>query len=145
MEFRRLGSSGFKVPALSFGTGTFGGKGMLKAWGASDVKEARRLIDICLEAGLNMFDSADVYSSGEAEAVLGGAIKGLSREDLIISTKATFRSGARDEKQLKDNLGAVGWSLDSEQVARLEAASAVTPAYPYWHQTEFVERNPKPV
>ena len=77
MEFRRLGSSGFKVPALSLGTGTFGGKGMLKAWGASDVKEARRLIDICLEAGLNMFDSADVYSSGEAEAVLGGAIKGL--------------------------------------------------------------------
>ena len=76
MEFRRLGSSGFKVPALSLGTGTFGGKGMLKAWGASDVKEARRLIDICLEAGLNMFDSADVYSSGEAEAVLGGAIKG---------------------------------------------------------------------
>ena len=341
MEFRRLGSSGFKVPALSLGTGTFGGKGMLKAWGASDVKEARRLIDICLEAGLNMFDSADVYSSGEAEAVLGGAIKGLSREDLIISTKATFRSGARandvgssryhltqavegalkrlgtdyidlfqlhafdaqttveevlstlddfvragkiryigcsnfsgwhlmkslaasdrygwsryvahqayysligrdyewelmplaldqgvgavvwsplgwgrltgrirrgqplpkvsrlhetaangppvdderlyrvvdaldavagevgktipqvalnwllqrptvstviigarDEKQLKDNLGAVGWRLDSEQVARLEAASAVTPAYPYWHQTEFVERNPKPV
>ena len=95
MEFRRLGSSGFKVPALSLGTGTFGGKGMLKAWGASDVKEARRLIDICLEAGLNMFDSADVYSSGEAEGVLGGAIKGLSREDLIISTKATFRSGAR--------------------------------------------------
>ena len=76
MEFRRLGSSGFKVPALSLGTGTFGGKGMLKAWGASDVKEARRLIDICLEAGLNMFDSADVYSSGEAEEVLGGAIKG---------------------------------------------------------------------
>src|SRR5271168_503610 len=95
MEFRRLGSSGFKVPALSLGTGTFGGKGMLKAWGASDVKEARRLIDICLEAGLNMFDSADVYSSGEAEGVLGGAIKGLSRVDLIISTKATFRSGAR--------------------------------------------------
>src|SRR5277367_4667064 len=95
MEFRRLGSSGFKVPVLSLGTGTFGGKGMLKAWGASDVKEARRLIDICLEAGLNMFDSADVYSSGEAEGVLGGAIKGLSREDLIISTKATFRSGAR--------------------------------------------------
>jgi aryl-alcohol dehydrogenase-like predicted oxidoreductase len=67
MEFRRLGSSGFKVPVLSLGTGTFGGKGMLKAWGASDVKEARRLIDICLEAGLNMFDSADVYSSGAAE------------------------------------------------------------------------------
>ena len=341
MEFRRLGSSGFKVPALSLGTGTFGGKGMLKAWGGSDVKEARRLIDICLEAGLNMFDSADVYSSGAAEEVLGGAIKGLARDDLIISTKATFRAGtrandvgssryhltqavegslkrlgidhidlfqlhafdamtpveevlatlddfvragkiryigcsnfsgwhlmkslaasdrhgwaryvahqayyslvgrdyewelmplaldqgvgavvwsplgwgrltgkirrgqplpkvsrlhetaangppvddellynvvdaleavagevgksvpqvalnwllqrpsvstviigARDEKQLKDNLGAVGWSLTPAQVARLDAASAVTPAYPYWHQTQFVERNPKPV
>jgi aryl-alcohol dehydrogenase-like predicted oxidoreductase len=95
MEYRRLGSSGFKVPVLSLGTGTFGGKGMLKSWGGSDVKEARGLIDICLEAGLNMFDSANVYSSGAAEEVLGGAIKGLSREDLIISTKATFRSGAR--------------------------------------------------
>jgi aryl-alcohol dehydrogenase-like predicted oxidoreductase len=341
MEFRRLGSSGFKVPALSFGTGTFGGGGWLKEWGAADVKEARRLIEICLEAGLNMFDSADVYSSGAAEEVLGGAIKGLARDDLLISTKATFRAGegandvgssryhltqavegslkrlgtdhidlfqlhafdamtpveetlstlddfvragkiryigcsnfsgwhlmkslaaserygwlryvahqayysligrdyewelmplaldqgvgtvvwsplgwgrltgkirrgqplpkvsrlhetaaygppvedaylfkvvdaleavaaevdktvpqvalnwllqrpsvatviigARDQKQLKDNLGAVGWNLSAEQVARLDAASAVTPAYPYWHQTGFGERNPKPV
>jgi aryl-alcohol dehydrogenase-like predicted oxidoreductase len=341
MEFRRLGLSGFNVPVLSLGTGTFGGEGMLKAWGGSDAKEARRLIDICLEAGLNMFDSADVYSSGAAEEVLGGAIKGLAREDLIISTKATFRSGARpndvgssryhltqaiegslkrlgtdyidlfqlhafdaktpveevlstlddfvrvgkiryigcsnfsgwhlmkslaasdrygwsryvahqayysligrdyewelmplaldqgvgavvwsplgwgrltgkirrghplpkvsrlhetaangppvddeylykvvdaleavagetgksvpqvalnwllqrpsvstviigarDETQLRDNLGAVGWNLTAEQVAKLDAASAVTPAYPYWHQTQFGERNPKPV
>ena len=60
-------------------------------------------------------------------------------------TVSTVIIGARDEKQLKDNLGAVGWSLDSEQVARLDAASAVTPAYPYWHQTQFAERNPKPV
>jgi aryl-alcohol dehydrogenase-like predicted oxidoreductase len=341
MEFRRLGLSGFNVPVLSLGTGTFGGEGMLKAWGGSDAKEARRLIDICLEAGLNMFDSADVYSSGAAEEVLGGAIKGINREDLIISTKATFRSGARpndvgssryhltqavegslkrlgtdyidlfqlhafdaktpveevlstlddfvrvgkiryigcsnfsgwhlmkslaasdrygwsryvahqayysligrgyewelmplaldqgvgavvwsplgwgrltgkirrghplpkvsrlhetaangppvddeylykvvnaleavagetgksvpqvalnwllqrpsvstviigarDETQLRDNLGAVGWNLTAEQVAKLDAASAVTPAYPYWHQTQFGERNPKPV
>jgi aryl-alcohol dehydrogenase-like predicted oxidoreductase len=341
MEFRRLGLSGFNVPVLSLGTGTFGGKGMLKAWGGSDAKEARLLIDICLEAGLNMFDSADVYSSGAAEEVLGGAIKGINREDLIISTKATFRSGARpndvgssryhltqavegslkrlgtdyidlfqlhgfdaktpveevlstlddfvragkiryigcsnfsgwhlmkslaasdrygwsryvahqayysligrdyewelmplaldqgvgavvwsplgwgrltgkirrghplpkvsrlhetaangppvddeylyrvvdaleavagetgksvpqvalnwllqrpsvatviigarDETQLRDNLGAVGWNLTAEQVAKLDAASAVTPAYPYWHQTQFGERNPKPV
>jgi aryl-alcohol dehydrogenase-like predicted oxidoreductase len=97
MEFRRLGSSGFKVPALSLGTGTFGGKGMLKAWGGSDVKEARRLIDICLEAGLNMFDSADIYSAGLAEEVLGKAIAGR-RDQVIVSTKATFRlgSGAND-------------------------------------------------
>jgi aryl-alcohol dehydrogenase-like predicted oxidoreductase len=341
MEFRRLGLSGFNVPVLSLGTGTFGGKGMLKAWGGSDAKEARLLIDICLEAGLNMFDSADVYSSGAAEEVLGGAIKGINREDLIVSTKATFRSGARpndvgssryhltqavegslkrlgtdyidlfqlhgfdaktpveevlstlddfvragkiryigcsnfsgwhlmkslaasdrygwsryvahqayysligrdyewelmplaldqgvgavvwsplgwgrltgkirrghplpkvsrlhetaangppvddeylyrvvdaleavagetgksvpqvalnwllqrpsvstviigarDETQLRDNLGTVGWNLTAEQVAKLDAASAVTPAYPYWHQTQFGERNPKPV
>ena len=97
MEFRRLGSSGFTVPALSLGTGTFGGKGMLKAWGDTEVSDARRLIDVCLEAGLNMFDSADVYSSGAAEEVLGAAIKGPAATELIISTKATFRAGARAE------------------------------------------------
>ena len=94
MDHRQLGRSGFKVPALSLGTGTFGGQGdFFKAWGATDVAEASRLIDICLDAGLNMFDSADIYSSGHAEAVLGGAIKGRARDKLIISTKATFRSG----------------------------------------------------
>lgn len=65
MEYRRLGSSGLKVPALSFGAGTFGGKGPLfSAWGSTDTEEARRLIDICLEAGVNLFDTADVYSDG---------------------------------------------------------------------------------
>jgi aryl-alcohol dehydrogenase-like predicted oxidoreductase len=93
MEFRQLGRSGFKVPALSFGTGTFGGSGeFFKAWGSSDVKEATRLVDICLEAGLNMFDSADVYSGGAAEEILGAAIKGR-RDQVIISTKATFTAG----------------------------------------------------
>ena len=93
MEYRQLGHSGFKVPVLSFGTGTFGGKGELfAAWGSSDVKEATRLIDICLDAGLNLFDSADIYSAGAAEEVLGAAIKGR-RNQLLISTKATFRSG----------------------------------------------------
>ena len=93
MEYRRLGGSGFKVPALSFGTGTFGGKGeFFAAWGSTDVAEATRLIDICLEAGLTMFDSADIYSGGAAEEVLGAAIKGR-RNKVLISTKATFRSG----------------------------------------------------
>ena len=93
MEYRRLGGSGFMVPALSFGTGTFGGKGeFFAAWGSTDVAEATRLIDICLEAGLTMFDSADIYSGGAAEEVLGAAIKGR-RNDVLISTKATFRSG----------------------------------------------------
>ncbi|HEY0283237.1 MAG TPA: aldo/keto reductase [Rhizomicrobium sp.] len=341
MEYRQLGRSGFKVPALTLGTATFGGKGELfKAWGDTDVKGAARLVDICLDAGLTMFDSADVYSSGEAEEVLGAAIKGR-RDKVLISTKATFRLGdgpndagssrfhlrqavegslkrlgtdhidlfqlhgfdaltpveevlatldgfvregkilylgvsnfsgwhlmkslaaadrygfsryvahqiyysligrdyewelmplgldqgvgavvwsplgwgrltgkirrgqplpkvsrlhetakygpqvseehlyrvvdaldevaketgktipqialnwllqrptvstvvigARTEEQLRDNLGAVGWSLTKEQVAKLDAASAVTPAYPYWHQSDFPERNPPPL
>ncbi|WP_243041205.1 aldo/keto reductase [Dyella sedimenti] len=93
MEYRQLGASGFKVPVLSFGTGTFGGKGELfAAWGNTGVAEAKRLVDICLEAGLTLFDSADIYSGGEAEAVLGEAIKGR-RDRVLISTKATFRSG----------------------------------------------------
>jgi aryl-alcohol dehydrogenase-like predicted oxidoreductase len=93
MEYRKLGGSGLMVPELSFGTGTFGGGGELfKAWGATDVAEATRLVDVCLEAGLNMFDSADIYSFGAAEEILGQAIRG-KRDRLLISTKATFRSG----------------------------------------------------
>jgi aryl-alcohol dehydrogenase-like predicted oxidoreductase len=91
MEYRRLGASGFKVPVLSYGAGTFGGKGPLfSAWGNTDTAEAKRLIDICLDAGLTMFDTADVYSSGESEKILGEAIKGR-RDKVLISTKATFR------------------------------------------------------
>ncbi len=94
MDYRRLGASGFRVPVLSFGTGTFGGKGeFFQAWGSTDVDEARRLVDICLDAGLTMFDSADIYSAGAAEEILGQAIKGKPRDGIIISTKATFRSG----------------------------------------------------
>jgi aryl-alcohol dehydrogenase-like predicted oxidoreductase len=342
MEYRFLGASGFKVPVLSFGTGTFGGKGeFFEAWGATDVAEARRLIDICLDAGVTMFDTADIYSRGVSESVLGEALKGR-RDKAIISTKATFRFdeddannvgssrfhlkravdaalkrlqtdyidlfqlhgfdaktpaeevlstldelvragkilytgvsnfsgwhlmkslgvadrygypryvanqtyysligrdyewelmplgldqgvgavvwsplgwgrltgklrrgqslpqtsrlhktaeqgppvpdeylfrvldaideiaqetgktvpqialnwllqrptvstvliGARDEAQLRQNLGAVGWNLTTEQVAKLDAASAVRPVYPYWHQEGFSERNPSPV
>jgi aryl-alcohol dehydrogenase-like predicted oxidoreductase len=93
MEYRRLGSSGFSVPVLSFGTGTFGGRGeFFGAWGETDAKEARRLVDICLDAGLNMFDSADIYSGGAAEEILGAAIQGR-RDQVLISTKATFRFG----------------------------------------------------
>ena len=341
MEFRKLGGSGFKVPVLSFGTATFGGRGdFFKSWGGSDVKESTRLVDICLEAGINMFDTADIYSSGLAEEVLGQTIKGR-RDQVIISTKGTFRMadgpndvgssrhhltraieaslrrlgtdyidlyqlhgfdaltpveevlqtlegfvragkirylgvsnfsgwhlmkslsvsekyglsryvahqayysligreyewelmplgldqgvgavvwsplgwgrltgkirrgqplpaksrlhataeygpqvadeylyrvvdalddvaaetgksvpqvalnwllqrptvasviiGARDEAQLRDNLGGTGWNLTTAQVARLDAASATTPIYPYWHQWQFKERNPTPV
>jgi aryl-alcohol dehydrogenase-like predicted oxidoreductase len=95
MDYRQLGRSGFTVPVLSFGTGTFGGgTEFFKAWGSTDANGATRLVDICLDAGISMFDSADVYSMGLAEEVLGAAIKGR-RNKVIISTKATFRFSDR--------------------------------------------------
>ncbi|MEV0990334.1 aldo/keto reductase [Streptomyces sp. NPDC049949] len=88
MEYRRLGASGLQVPALSFGAGTFGGRGPLfGAWGNTGVAEARRLVDICIDAGVTMFDTADVYSEGASEEVLGAALKGR-RDQVLISTKA---------------------------------------------------------
>ncbi len=93
MEYRLLGGSGLKVPALSFGTGTFGGGNeFFKAWGSTDVEEATRLVDICLEAGVNLFDTADIYSYGRSEEVLGEALAGR-RDKALISTKTTFRFG----------------------------------------------------
>lgn len=93
MEFRQLGHSGLQVPVLSFGTGTFGGANdFFKAWGSSDVAEATRLVDICLDAGVNLFDTADVYSDGVSEEILGRAIAG-KRSRVLISTKATFPMG----------------------------------------------------
>ena len=93
MEHRRLGKSGLCVPALSFGTATFGGgNDFFKAWGATDASGAARLIDVCLDHGVSLFDSADVYSDGLAEEILGVAIKG-KRNRLLISTKATFPAG----------------------------------------------------
>lgn len=93
MEYRQLGGSGLRVPVLSFGAGTFGGSGPLfGAWGSSDVAEARRLVDICLEAGVNLFDTADVYSDGASERVLGQAIKGR-RDQVLISTKTGLPTG----------------------------------------------------
>jgi len=94
MEYRRLGASGFNVPVLSFGAGTFGGRGELfSAWGDTGVAEATRLVDICLEAGVSMFDTADIYSQGASEEILGAALEGR-RNRAIISTKTTFRTGA---------------------------------------------------
>jgi aryl-alcohol dehydrogenase-like predicted oxidoreductase len=99
MEYRSLGGSGLKVPALTFGTGTFGGTTeFFKEWGAIDVKEATRLVDICLDAGVNMFDSADIYSAGASESILGQAIKGR-RDKVLISTKGTFRMGQGPNEQ----------------------------------------------
>jgi len=92
MEHRRLGASGLHVPVLSLGTATFGELGLPTDWGPTDEAAAARMIDICLDRGVSMFDTADVYNDGRAEAVLGHAIKG-KRERLLISTKATFPTG----------------------------------------------------
>jgi aryl-alcohol dehydrogenase-like predicted oxidoreductase len=92
MEYRSLGRSGLMVPELCFGTGTFGGTNeFFAAWGSTDVAEATRLVDICLEAGCNFFDTADIYSNGASEEVLGKAIEGR-RDKVLVATKATFRT-----------------------------------------------------
>lgn len=135
MEYRFLGRSGFKVPVLSLGTGTFGGKGeFFKEWGNTDVKGATRLVDICLENGLTLFDTADIYSSGSAEEILGKAIKGR-RDKVLISTKATFRfaDGPNDVgssrfhllKSVEDSLKRLG--TDTIDLFQLHGFDAKTP------------------
>jgi aryl-alcohol dehydrogenase-like predicted oxidoreductase len=135
MEYRRLGASGLKVPALSFGAGTFGGKGPLFGnWGNTDAKEARRLLDICLEAGVNLFDTADVYSNGASEEVLGGAVKGR-RDAVLISTKTGLPMGdgpneagtsrRRLIKAVEDALRRLG--TDYIDLLQLHAFDASTP------------------
>ena len=95
MDYKHLGGSGLKVPVLSFGTATFGGVGdFFKAWGSTDVAEAKRLIDVCLENGVNFFDTANVYSRGRSEEVLGAALAGR-RNDVLIGTKGTFAMSDR--------------------------------------------------
>lgn len=93
MEYRSLGRSGLKVPALTLGTATFCGKNSTAAWGQVDVEDARRMVDLCMDHGVFMFDSADVYGAGASEAILGEALKG-KRDKALISTKLTFRHGA---------------------------------------------------
>ncbi|MDE3164918.1 MAG: aldo/keto reductase, partial [Acidobacteriota bacterium] len=90
MELRFLGSSGLEVSVLSFGTMTLGGEGRFAAMGNVQVEEARRLVDLCLEAGINLFDTADMYSSGRSEEVLGQALGGR-RKDIVLASKVFFR------------------------------------------------------
>lgn len=90
MEYRQLGKSGLRVPVLSFGTATFGGGNeFFKAWGSTEVDEATRLVNLCLDAGVNLFDTSNVYSHGMSEEILGTAVAG-KRDQVLISTKATF-------------------------------------------------------
>ena len=136
MEYRQLGGSGLRVPALSFGAGTFGGKGPLfSAWGQSDAAEARRLIDICLDAGVTLFDTADVYSNGASEEVLGAAIRGR-RDAVLISTKTGLPMGdgpqdwgasrSRLISSVEDALRRLG--TDHIDLLQLHALDAHTPA-----------------
>jgi aryl-alcohol dehydrogenase-like predicted oxidoreductase len=135
MDYRRLGASGLKVPALSFGAGTFGGSGPLfGAWGTTDAQEARRLVDICLDAGVTLFDTADVYSMGASETVLGAAIKGR-RDKVLISTKTALPMGdapdqsgtsrARLIRAVEDALRRLG--TDTIDLLQLHAFDAGTP------------------
>lgn len=136
MEYRQLGSSGLRVPALSFGTGTFGGKGPLfSAWGQSGAAEARRLIDISLDAGVTLFDTADVYSAGASEEILGEAIRDR-RDAVLISTKTGLPMGegpqdwgvsrARLLRAVDDALRRLG--TDYIDLLQLHAFDASTPA-----------------
>jgi aryl-alcohol dehydrogenase-like predicted oxidoreductase len=136
MDYRQLGSSGLRVPVLSFGTATFGGTGPLfGAWGRSDETEARRLVDVCLEAGVTLFDTADVYSNGASESVLGAAIKGR-RDEVLISTKTGLPMGdgpqdwgasrARLIRAVDDSLRRLG--TDHVDLLQLHAFDASTPA-----------------
>lgn len=136
MDYRQLGSSGLRVPVLSFGTGTFGGQGPLfSAWGQSDAAEARRLIDICLDAGVTLFDTADVYSGGASEEILGEAIRGR-RDAVLISTKTglPMGDGPQDWGASRARLlGAVDDALrrlgtDHIDLLQLHAFDAHTPA-----------------
>lgn len=100
MEYRFLGASGLEVPVLSFGTATFGGgNDFFKAWGSTQVEEARRLVNLCMDAGINLFDTADIYSDGMSEEILGQAIKDIQRDKLLISTKSTFTFGNAPNNQ----------------------------------------------
>lgn len=93
MEYRQLGGSGLRVPVLTFGTGTFGGgNDFFKTWGSTQAEEASHLVNLCLDAGVNLFDCADIYSDGLAEEIFGKAIRGI-RDKVLISTKATFPTG----------------------------------------------------
>ena len=94
MEYRQLGHSGLRVPVLSLGTGTFGGTTeFFKTWGSTQIAEATRMVDMCLEHGVNFFDTANVYSAGASEEILGAAL-GAKRHLSIISSKATFPMGS---------------------------------------------------
>ncbi len=151
MHYRQLGHSGLRVPALSFGAGTFGGTGPLFSnWGRTDVAEARRLVEICLEAGVTLFDSADVYSDGRSEEVLGAALEGL-RDQVLISTKTALPTGdgPQDWGTSRSRLtGAVEAALrrlatDRIDILQLHAFDSFTPVDEILHTIDVLIRSGK--
>jgi aryl-alcohol dehydrogenase-like predicted oxidoreductase len=94
MEYRLLGRSGLKVSTLTIGTMTFGGKGWAKTVGDLGVNEAKKLVDMSLDAGVNLIDTADVYSQGVSEEIVGEIIGGKRKDGVLIATKARFRPRA---------------------------------------------------
>ncbi|RDI51969.1 aldo/keto reductase [Nocardia mexicana] len=151
MEYRRLGNSGLLVPALSFGAGTFGGRGELfSAWGDTDAQQARRLVDISLEAGVTMFDTADVYSGGASEEVLGAAIEGR-RDEVLLSTKSTLPMGpgpydagsgrARLIRAVEASLRRLG--TEYIDLFQLHAFDAATPVEEVLHALDDLVRSGK--
>src|SRR5215211_8029221 len=92
MEYRQLGRSGLRVSALTLGTMTFGGGGKFANVGSTDVDGARRQVDMCLDAGVNLIDTANVYSDGASEEIVGQALDGR-RDDVLLATKARFPMG----------------------------------------------------
>ena len=93
MEYRLLGRSGLKVSTLTVGTMTFGGVGWAKTVGDLGVSEAKRLVDLCLDAGVNLIDTADVYSDGKSEEIIGEILGGKRKNGALIATKARFNMG----------------------------------------------------
>ena len=118
MEYRQLGRSGLKVPELCFGAGTLGTSGeFFEAWGSTTPEQADRIVGICMDAGLNFFDTADVYSAGGSERALGKALAAYKRRDVLISTKSTFRFGAG-----ANNVGSSRYHLIEQVEGSLRAA-----------------------
>ena len=136
MEYRQLGKSGLTVPELCFGSGTFGANNeFFNAWSQTTQEEADRIVGVCLDAGLNFFDTADIYSTGSSEIALGKALAHHTRADVLISTKTTFRFGEgpnnvgssryRMIQQLEGSLKRLG--TDYIDVYHVHGFDAVTP------------------
>ena len=148
MEYRSVGGSDLKVSVLSLGTATFGGGNeFFKAWGETDAAEATNLVGIALDAGVTLFDSADAYSGGLAEEILGKAIAG-KRDSLLISTKAAFRTGpgpdeiGSSRKHLVESCEASLRRLGTDHIDlwQLHAFDAMTPIEETLHAMDDLVR-----